>query len=407
MTDAGGSDSFDPGDAPPEFVSTTDIDDDDFSPMGEPLSAGEIPLEMKARAFALHIRGGGSRDGIPSPADFQRRSEAIKRMLADWPRHCRMADRYRSVLSFLAPDASGHIWTNVDLPDISAIRALAAEYLDLRLRGVGDGLMEPEALNLPHHLGIVLGMQQAPAFYLGGPTATALLASEPPGAEIMERVRLPFREVLVYFPAFRAEVETAVMGEVITSTSESVCAVLLSSDVDGRIDPCWCALSAANMDGKIGTALYFGLWTRSQFAAMVANIAALLTWGSWTEPYPVPPLPPEDDHKSWKHAMKSSQVRKAIKHGAFDGVRVLDVGSVTHRSGPNQGGTHASPITHMRRAHWRWVRLGTGSGSVNGSDAVEGETYVRKPRWVPPTLVNPDGPTRSGARAYRVTERSQ
>jgi hypothetical protein len=129
-------------------------------------------------------------------------------------------------------------------------------------------------------------------------------------------------------------------------------------------------------------AMVWGQLSSARLSHVARNLAAAVSWAEWHEPDRRLVLPDDPVSRDWRKAVRRGEFRRHEPRGAAAGVRVLDVSRtpVGERvvGGDGQAGTHASPITHLRRAHWRHQRVGAGLAE---------RRLVR----VPATVVNPGG----------------
>jgi len=113
-------------------------------------------------------------------------------------------------------------------------------------------------------------------------------------------------------------------------------------------------------------------------------MAAIAAWGDWLT-IQAEPISSGADRKFLRRWVRKNDP------AALGPVRVLDV----KRSQPERGkpgrGTHASPVTHLRRGHYRRVVVGPRR---------EGREW----RWIPPVVVNPDGQSRDQVQIWRLPD---
>lgn len=116
-------------------------------------------------------------------------------------------------------------------------------------------------------------------------------------------------------------------------------------------------------------------------------LTAIVAWGDWMEP---PEGVRVGTTRGELRGLRHGRTRRAEEAGGLAAVRVLDTRRPGHVGRPSRAGdgTHASPITHLRRAHFRRVPVGPG-----GQD--------REVRWIRPTIVNP-GHEAAPTRIYRL-----
>jgi hypothetical protein len=120
----------------------------------------------------------------------------------------------------------------------------------------------------------------------------------------------------------------------------------------------------------------YGFLDRSLLHYVATNLAAAVAWGQWTSPT-LDDLPDAGDPR-FRDVIRSSKFRKREPDGAALGVHILDVKrTIGTRTKSNDTGTHASPATHTRRAHWNRYRVGPR------------DDWHYERRFIPRTIVNP------------------
>lgn len=264
----------------------------------------------------------------------------------------------------------------------------------------------------------------ATPFFLPGTWPPAMLASEPPDEQTLTQVRLPFGACMCFFDEVpitgllpvdegtgRLPTLVALGHQEIPPTEVGLLAVTVFAPPGGvGLEPWfYLSLSVVADDGTTTEKGHMGSWglmRHSVLGHLGQNLAALLTWGSWDDPVGMPGRLDGLDRGSrpWRRALKTGAVRRAEVKGALDDVRIVELGRLATDSPADGPGAGRTVTTHMRRGHWRRTRVavrddhGDPIGPVRGDDAVEGETFEYEPRWIPPTLVNPD----AGASADQV-----
>jgi hypothetical protein len=161
--------------------------------------------------------------------------------------------------------------------------------------------------------------------------------------------------------------------------------VLAAADDEGRPHDLvlWvCRVDHADRRQRV---LIPGFRSRAGWRTALDVLTAVVAWGDWTPPAERLVVGrTRDELRSLRHG----RTRRREEAGGLAMVRVLDArprAAITRQPG---GGTHASPITHLRRGHFRRVPVGPG-----GRD--------RDMRWIRPTIVNPGGSSQP-ARVYRL-----
>lgn len=314
--------------------------------------------------------------------------------------------------------------------DVVALRAFAVAQDLERLRryhGVaGNPGADPEvraeaAGRVAAGLADVRLLHEAVPHFLDADAARGVLSSRPPGPEVLAEVRLPHPKVAVYLGrvfevpaelhrwprewdhladlAGRPTETRTIVGDLRACGGGIEAVVLAEAPGGGLADEVLWLVSADPDPARPGTAALdryratvWGRLSSSHLAPVAHNLAAALAWAQWREPERSLDLPADPSSRAWRKAVRRGEFRRAEPHGAAAGVRVLDVARtpvVERTSAPvPAGGTRASPVAHLRRAHWRLQPVGPGG---------TGRKLVR----VPATVVNPgSGPLRPVV--YRV-----
>ncbi len=134
--------------------------------------------------------------------------------------------------------------------------------------------------------------------------------------------------------------------------------------------------------------LILGRRSEAAWHSVLDLLAAIVSWGSWTEPPPIDAIP-VDAPRTTLRALRKGKMRRLEEAGGLAGVLVLDARHRPPSANTSGTGTHASPIPHVRRGHFKRVPIGPRD---------EGGREVR---WIAPTLVNPEGEGRQ-VRVYRL-----
>jgi hypothetical protein len=272
-------------------------------------------------------------------------------------------------------------------------------------------------------------MYEAQSYFLPVTSALGILASQPPPPEMLADLRLPYSKVAVFFGADLAIPAELVIGadpeahrRWLMESGEASArfglaqpadilvpialhggylsgVVLLEDDGGGLADEViWILASedppAHGPECDRGRGLAMGLRSRSSLDPFVANLAAAVSWGDWHPPEVTLDLPPAPGSPAWNEAVRSGRFRRQEPRGGFAGIRVLDVQRMHTRAKPARGSQagdgHASPVTHLRRGHWKRVRVGPR------------DDWSYSPRWIPPVVVNPMNAGQSQLRVYRL-----
>ena len=271
----------------------------------------------------------------------------------------------------------------------------------------------------------------ATPYLLPGRLGAELVTSEPPDPELVTRIRLPYETVLVFFDeldldhlgfleitaTWTAQTDDEPVTVPVGPPTRTVLGVVLAANPDGHLLP-WVQWIIAEHHPGRGTAIgpITGIWQRSEYAGVIANIAAVCTWGEWSEPLPLPaPVTGDENSREWRRSLERSGARRAIQRGALSDVRVLylDPAAQPEPAGdptaahPSAGTRHVR--THWRSGHWQRYRVATrdAAGTIIGTRFGEqGTDWHYEGRWVRPTLVKaapkPD-PTTPATKIYVIT----
>lgn len=167
-----------------------------------------------------------------------------------------------------------------------------------------------------------------------------------------------------------------------------VCGVVLHADDDGHLDDLVLWLTVAPGERRPRGALY-GWLSRSTLRYVAVNLAAAVAWGQWTAPSLDGTETTLSPPTLTRDLVRSSRFRRREPYGGAVGVRVLDARRTISRASAD-GGTHASPITHRRRRHWRRQRVGPR------------DEWRYERRLIAPIIVNPGGQLDQRLTVYRL-----
>jgi hypothetical protein len=325
--------------------------------------------------------------------------------------------------------------------DVAAIRSIAAftpvggaaAILFLDKRPAAMPASGPDLEVAVEHLWPFLqaaALYEAQSYFLPVTSAIGILASQPPAPEMLADLRLPYPKVAVFFGADLAIPSELVVGEdqdghrrwLMESGEASARfglaqpadilvpialhggylsgVVLFEGDGGGLADEVIWILASEDPPAQKGSELdrgrgfAMGLRSRSSLNPFVANLAAAVSWGDWHPPEATLELPPAPGSPAWNDAVRSGRFRRQEPRGGFAGIRVLDVQQMHARAKParrpQDGEGHASPVTHLRRGHWKRVRVGPRAD------------WSYSPRWIPPVVVNPTNTGGTPLRVYRL-----
>ena len=170
----------------------------------------------------------------------------------------------------------------------------------------------------------------------------------------------------------------------------ALCGLILHTTADGHLDDY--VLWLTNVDHHVTAPRrgIYGQLSRSTLRYVAINLACAIAWGRWTPPDTTLELPDDSTSRDFRAATRTGTYRRREPRGAAIGVRVLDTNrTIRHTTTTNADGTHASPITHLRKRHWQRYRVG----------ARDHWHYER--RLIDPIVVNP-GHTDNRLTVYRL-----
>lgn len=254
--------------------------------------------------------------------------------------------------------------------------------------------------------------------FLDADVAAGILASRPPGPDVLGELRLPHDRVAVFLGRTlpvrecdwpeawdhtrdltgRPTRQRTILGELRARGGGIEGVVLTESAGRGLADEVLWLLSAEpdperpdDLNRDRLRSVVWGLRSRSRLAPVAENLAAAVAWGEWHQARPVD-LPDNHRSRDFRKALRRGEFRRREPQGAVGGVRVLDLGrSPVPDRNPTPAGTpggRSSPISHLRRAHWRLQPVGPKSAD-------------RRLTRVAATVVRP-GATPARTAVYRV-----
>lgn len=240
-------------------------------------------------------------------------------------------------------------------------------------------------------------MAAAP-FFLDAATAAGLLASDPPEGDVLAQARLPAEALLVWSAPLRLPEPLWLRGgDDVTAGAagggapvDEVAGLWVAAD-EAQRPTGQAALLLRAGDGAALVEVGYAAARQDAAAARAvwraaANATAALAFARWNQP-PAVEVAGALGSTRRRKALRRARVRTAARGGALAGVRVIDVAD-GGGSAPSDGGGEAArrpPSPHLRRGHWRRVRVGPRDG------------WRYEARWVPPTVVGgprPSGPSR-------------
>jgi hypothetical protein len=294
--------------------------------------------------------------------------------------------------------------------DVVALSALYAAGVVGERSDDGSPALYPEGTSVARRV------LDARHFWLPANTVEAVLSSDRPDASMLPEVRLPHRCCAVWFaqaaqipPGAVPDVSAVVasLATFIVRHEQPMVAafaaldrlrggegwlegVLLNADESGHLDDRVAWFVRDGPAGKVSSrTVLFGRVSDADWAAVVEVLAAVVAWGDWTAPERLAPIAWGADRAA-RRQLRRGRTRIVEEAGGLSNVVVLDA---RRRAPPGDGpgeGTHASPITHLRRGHFRRVPVGPR------------DQQRREVRWIPPTVVNPLGPGGDTIRVYRL-----
>lgn len=252
-------------------------------------------------------------------------------------------------------------------------------------------------------------LYEAVPHFLDAEVAVGILASRPPEPDDVAELRLPYPRISVWFgrvlevgPELHDWPESwdrvpdlsgrptsgrTAIGD-LRALGGGIEGVVLSEAPGGGLSEEVLWLVSVNPDpsrpGPAALDRYratvWGRLSSARLAHVARNLAATVAWAEWHEPDRHLKLPDDPESREWRKAVRRGEFRRREPRGAAGAVRVLDVARAPVADGvihdrPTSA-THASPVTHLRRAHWRHQRVGAGLAE---------RRLVR----VPATVVNP------------------
>jgi len=319
--------------------------------------------------------------------------------------------------------------------DVLRLRVLAGTWLlKLRKPTVRYEYGQPEAVPPPYDperedamLGLLYG---AMPYFLPASAAYGIMASQPPDAELLAELRLPYPAVAVFFAAeFGVPAELQGGEEILRSRERrgptlaqalageapranqapayirfptlsaargedaAVAGVVLTATDGGELGDLVIFVLSKPRPGDARFSVVEGQLRRSRLRPLVENLAAAVAWGDWQPPAGGFELPPDADSSEFRRATRRGAFRRQEPRGVFGGVRVLDAPKMFRQRAENEAeepGARHSPTTHLRRGHWRRQRVGPR------------DSWRYEPRFIAPVVVNPGAGRSDEVKVYRL-----
>jgi hypothetical protein len=318
--------------------------------------------------------------------------------------------------------------------DVLRLRVLVGTWL-LALRDptlvTHDGQSGSEEVYEPEREDAMLQLLYgATPYFLPASAAYGIMASQPPEAELLAELRLPYPAVAVFFAAefdVPAELQG---GEEVLRTREragptleevlagkrpwanqapahirfptlsavrghdtAVAGVVLTATEDGNLDDLVLFVLSKPRPRDARFSVVEGQLHRCRLRPLVENLAAAVAWGDWQPPVGGFELPADAGSSEFRRAINRGVFRRQEPRGVFGGVRVLDAPKMFRRLADDdvQGAAgHRSPATHLRRGHWRRQRVGPR------------DSWRYEPRFIAPVVVNPGAGRSDEVKVYRL-----
>ena len=239
--------------------------------------------------------------------------------------------------------------------------------------------MDPErAENTYGDVVTVRGLQQAPAYFVDSGALANLIDMKPPAPDDFEEVILPWPIVAAFFeepirftdrPPAGGEAGAPDLFTQMARRRGSLIGLACYQEPGGGLADMYAGFFSIDPDGQApppedldrNYAACGGKRSGAAICDLIANVAALIVWATWSEPNSWS-LPDPADRKAFRSTTNTSKFRKAEPRGEVAGVRLFDVGGIGPAAGGGRKASHTSPVGHLRRGHLKRVRVGPRSG---------------------------------------------
>lgn len=314
--------------------------------------------------------------------------------------------------------------SNLSPGDVLALSALHATNLVIDFNGPGTDASteEPDIAMFTESASIAAAILDARQYWLPAGVESALLTTETPEQDLIwfaqpatipadvipETVSDSYAHVLQFdaesLPGQRNVEQPAMAAFKALHTIRSQpheCAlegVLLFADNEGRLLDAVVWLVQCPTSSPGGTVLpnsvdrysILGQPSEAGWGQVAMLLGALISFGTWSSAAPLA-APPSNAHRSVMRELRKGATKKLEENGGLAGVQLLTVKPRTSLSASSRGeGTHASPVTHPRRGHFRRVPVGPRNEDQ------------REVRWIPPVIVNPGAQGTGRLQIYRL-----
>ncbi len=317
--------------------------------------------------------------------------------------------------------------------DVLALSALHATNLVIDFNPPRTGAATDSISMFTESADMAATILDARQYWLPAGVESALLTSETPENDLIGDIRLPVRTCLVWF-AQPATIPADVIPEAASDSyahilqfdAESLpgqrnveqpamaafkalhairsqpheCAlegVLLFGDSEGRLQDAVVWLVQCPTTSPAGTVLpnlvdrfsVLGRPSHAGWGHVPTLLGALISFGTWSTAAPLA-APPAGAHRSVMRELRKGSTKKLEENGGLAGVQLLTVKPRSPTSTNRGESTHASPVTHPRRGHFRRVPVGPRNEDQ------------REVRWIPPVIVNPGAAGTGHVQIYRL-----